>query len=1066
MGLSVYKSSAGSGKTHTLVKDYIKIALINPENKFRRILAITFTNKAAGEMKERILESLKNFSSGNTSDNLAKQLKRELIITDNDLKDKSKILLENILHNFDDFNISTIDSFVHKIVKTFSKDVGLPYDFDVVLDIEDVIPEIIESIYDRLSGDEQDYFTKFMVNFVNSLSDDEKGYDPQYYLVEFIKKHTDEDSFNEVRKIETLTLDKFLDIIKGISQRLNILKKKINNASLKAKSLLEEKGLTEKHFYYGSGNIASYVTKFTLNIDEKELFPKKRVLQSVNEDKWYSGKIDGDEKNKIDSIKDDILNCFEIISETAEEYYFLKKIYGKLYKVALLKELRDFFDDYISTTGKVHISEFNKRISEAINGQPVPFIYERLGVKFEHFLIDEFQDTSVVQWYNMFPLIENSYSSSNDSGSSNFNMLVGDPKQAIYRFRGGEVELFTSLPKLYGDIYIKDKEIRENLLKQIIDFENLDVNYRSYKSIVEFNNAFFDFIRKEKKGLISNIYDNHKQKVFENKDFGGYVSIELIPSEDKDEYESKRLVSIGNYITELRGKGFEYKDICILTRDSKHGTQIADYLLTEMQIPVISSESLLISSSAEVRSVVSFLKSLINPDSVEVKAELIRNLLLVKGNSNKYDEKLRDLGIHKSNVKSILKDFGIDVNFDLLMQKTIYEISEIIFDQIKRDNNQNIYFQYFLDFILEKENAYENNLDDFLELWEEKKDKLYIVMPEGENAVQIMTIHKAKGLKFQVVILDYIDRIKGMSKSEIWVNPSLKEFPDLKTTLIPVTKSEHNIEYNGVSFNEIYEKEKEKTELDRINLMYVAFTRAVEALFIIAETPKKNKDGKLSNGEYFSKQVNLFLENQEDYDESKLLYTYGELKKLEKSEQELKTKYVILKDIKVSKEKYPVSVAPVEDIYWETAGLFSHKSKGELVHNILSEIKSANDIEKTLNKYLNEGVIVQSELNKLKEDLYKIVENEKLKQWYSENVIVLTERELIDKSGKIIRPDRIAIDNDAIMVIDYKTGEENVKHINQVNNYIKVLKEIYRKNVKGMLVYLDEDVKIKNVNPN
>ncbi len=1062
MGLLAYKSSAGSGKTHTLVKDYLKITLRAPETKFRHVLAITFTNKAAGEMKERIIDSLKMFAAGDTDNYLANSIKEELSIDNETLQKRASVLLGKIIHHYDDFNISTIDSFVHKIIRTFSKEVDLPSDFEVVLEIDDIIPDIIESIYDRLTPEAKDTFTRFMINFVNALTDDEKGYDPQKHLVDFIKKQTEEGNFYEVNKLSDLTLENFIEIIGRLKEKLKVIEKRIKEASRKSEDLLIQHHLTEKHFYRRKANIATYLTKFTQKINLQDLFPGKTVLDSINDDKWTAGKISTEEESAIELIKEQLTRYFQIIYGAAKEYYFLKHVHDNLYKVALVKEISDLFKEYSLVSGKVHISEFNKRISQTVAGQPVPFIYERLGTKFEHFLIDEFQDTSIMQWYNIFPLIENAYSSSDPlTEESFFNMLVGDPKQAIYRFRGGEVELFTSLPKFYGDIEMENKQQREHLLETMLHEENLNTNFRSYKNIVDFNNRFFEFIRSQNDGLIADIYQNHEQNVFSKKENGGYVSIELIDSENARDYEEKRLEKIERYIDELKENGFEYSDICILTRSTKHGAEIASYLLKK-NIPVISSESLLIANAPEVRFTIAVFKVMLQPDNMEAKTELIHNFLLIKEKTEELNNTLHHLV--KKNLPEILNELEIDLQPDTLTQKTILEATQIIFESIGGEKQSNIYFQYFMDFIIEKENIINNDIGQFLDLWEEKKDNLFIVIPEGQDAVQIMTIHKSKGLKFQVVILDDIERKSDNAKREQWINPQIDDIPELKTTLIPLKKEKEEIIYKSINLSTLYNKEKEKTELDKINLMYVAFTRPVEALFILAENAKFNKEGELSNNEYFSKTINRFLrwkKNSKTPEKSNKI-EFGTLKKLEKAE--IAPKKYISANKKLGKAgEYPVSVAPVENIYWENKPRESAAAKGKLIHALLSNIRTVEDITKTLNNYLNQGLIDHQEYDSLQNELKKVITHPELIEYFTSDVIIKTETELITADGEIIRPDRVIISKDKITVLDYKTGSEKPEHIQQVKNYMHEIQRIHHTNVTGKLIYLGNDITVKNV---
>ena len=1043
MSLVVYKSSAGSGKTHTLVLEYLLITLQDP-GKYRRVLAITFTNKAAGEMKERIISTLRELSGGETDNEMARSITGRLKFTPEQLISRAAVLLSNIIHHYEDFGISTIDSFVHRIIRTFTNDVKLPYGFEVVIDDDDIIPDIIEDLYDKLG--EESALTKIMIEFVLSLTDDEKSYNPESMLVDFIKKQTREEGFEEIKKLEKLSLERFLTIITSIGNKLNTLKKEINTAAAEAMMLLKSNGLEPAAFFQGNRGLPSYFKKNLNKINAKTLIPASYAQRTISDDKWYGGKTTPADKAAIEAIKERLINYFNIIEQKGRNFLLLKIIYDKLYAVALTREIRRLFDEFTVRTNKVHISDFNKKISDSIAGQPAPFIYERLGNHYDHFLIDEFQDTSLLQWYNLLPLIENSLA------SGNFNMLVGDAKQAIYRFRGGEVELFTGLPLLYGKPDLPYKAEREKLLKESFKEKILDTNYRSYKEIVEFNNRFFNVITNTEDHLIKNIYNNHRQKISPGKKSGGYVSIQLIDHENTGDYKTKRLDAILHYVNNLKEKGFAYSDICILTRNKSETTEDASWLLSN-NIPVISSESLLLTGSPEVRATTALIKSLLEPENPVALAELLENLVIIKNQQQKFEELSLLFCRQKNNgLKAMLQWAGIDMPVELLKQKPVYQLAETLYNYLNPENKPNIRFQYFLDFIIEKEAVFENRPDVFLELWEQKKEKLYIIMPDGEDAVRLMTIHKAKGLKFQAVIVDFQDRLNRNTKNEFWTDINLPEFPDLTTTLLPIQKEK----LTAIGYQEVYQHEQTKTRLDFLNLVYVAFTRPVEALFILAEAPKKG------NKEIFSKTINSFLKETGDYNENTLHYQYGTLAKYDKAGKP-SGNHLPLTKWTTNGGDFPVKTAPAEEIYWEMAGTGSHRVKGKLIHEILSHIKTVKDIDKTLNLYASNGVIDDTEFNDLKQETEIVVNHPLLKDFFSEKANIKTETEIILPGGDLIRPDRVVLMDNTITVIDYKTGEKENKHLQQIKNYKDAFSEEGYDKVNGLLVYLGNNMEIINV---
>ncbi|PLW95967.1 MAG: hypothetical protein C0591_10025, partial [Marinilabiliales bacterium] len=562
MPLVVYKSSAGSGKTTTLVRAYLKITLNNPR-LFRNVLAITFTNKAANEMKSRVLEWLSILSEGELllEDEL-KDLQNELGFPDAVMQERAKELLSLIIHNYDEFAISTIDSFVHRIIKTFATDIKLPQNFEVVIEEDEIIPEIIQDLYEKVGVDKD--ITSILINFVMANFEDEKAHDPTNQLYSFIQKQIQEEGFFFIGKLRDVSLSDFQNIIQRLRYKYQALKKEISGLACETIDLIQKSGIEPGSFYQGKRGIYNYFAKNCALKNDSDIIPNSYAVKTVEENNWYGGKCPADQKASIDAIKDKLTESFNASIQLSKRYMMHSLVYRKVYDVALIREIRLLFDDYADRNQKVHISEFNKKISESIAGQPVPFIYERLGRRYRYFLIDEFQDTSVLQWQNLMPLLEESLA------YGHFNMLVGDAKQAIYRFRNGEVELFSSLPKLYPKAETAREIAAEKFLESHYHEVILGINYRSAKVIVDFNNSFFHTIYEGLQGRNKKVYENLHQLVNEEKkkENAGYVKIELIEAEKTENYRELRLENIKNNIVELKSKGYQDKDICVLTNQN------------------------------------------------------------------------------------------------------------------------------------------------------------------------------------------------------------------------------------------------------------------------------------------------------------------------------------------------------------------------------------------------------------------------------------------------------------------------------------------------------------------
>ncbi|MCF6171150.1 MAG: UvrD-helicase domain-containing protein [Bacteroidales bacterium] len=1045
MPLLVYKSSAGSGKTTTLVREYLKITLRQPSD-FRHVLAITFTNKAANEMKERILETLGKLIDGTAwnSDEI-KPLINDLKLDKTTLTERAKSLRTFIIHRYEEFAVSTIDAFVHRIVRTFASDVKLPQNFEVVLDKDDIVPEIISDLYQNM-GTNSD-LTKIMVNFVLSKIEDGKYYDPTASLSNFIKKQMDEEGFQHLRKIGEMKLPTFIKYISVLRNRRNEAKLAIRQLAQTALDLIGKASLETSDFAGGKNGIAGYFAKLA-DFDFGKNFPAKKTPEkTIAEGNWHGSKANAMQQQRIDGIKEQLEKRYLSLQDEIKRYTLYNLLYSKIYSLALAKEIRDLLTDFSDRTQKVHISEFNKKISDEIAGQPVPFIYERLGRKYRYFLIDEFQDTSILQWQNLLPLLEESLS------YNNFNMLVGDAKQAIYRFRNGEVELFAKLPKIYNSDNSPLSRERERLLESHYREEVLDVNFRSLSEIVGFNNDFFEVIKTGFSENLLQIYKAHQQQLPANTDkTGGFVRLDLIASGAKEDFSRQRLKVIRNNIDELLAAQFRPEDICILTRTNKSAVEIAAFLLNN-NIKVLTSESLLLTNSPEVRLIVAFFKILLYPREKIFLAELL-SLLIETGKTagsfnslyvqalGKDDDGFSGLGIY----------FKEGCSLSQINGRPVYEVAEFAIRNLLQTEQVNIFVQYFLDYVFAAQQAGRESLEEFIGLWEEKKEKLYISMPDGGEAIKIMTVHKAKGLKFEAVIADLNYARERKTKNEYWIDMEelkLQEMDELKVGLLPLTK---DLEVIGLS--EVVEEENDKNQLDFLNLVYVAFTRPVQALFALADVGTKD---------LFAGYLKPYLEKKGIWQEGKQTYNFGFLASRRKKETQHATSNPSLEKMISTSWEGLISIAKSETVYWELLDSKPATTYGNLLHAMLAKIRFAGDVADIVAQYRNMGMIDGPESGKISSLLRKVVGHPELSAYFSNGVLVKNETELLDANGTIHRPDRVVIKDSELCIIDYKTGAKSEEHKKQVLAYVRAFEKLGYAGVNGRLVYLKEDVEVLEV---
>ena len=1050
MPLLIYKSSAGSGKTTTLVNEYLKITLKKPTD-FRHVLAITFTNKAANEMKERILKALDEIVSGMAeSKGEYEKLFRELGTDKDTIKERAKQLRSLILHNYDEFSVSTIDSFVHHIIRTFAGDVDLPQNFEVVIDPEDIVPDIVAELFDKVGSDRE--LTDILINFVLSLAEEEKSYDPDRPVKEFVEKQFNEDSFYWLRKIENIGPAKLLKIIGQVRSRYFSLKQEIKKAADDALQIIADNGLSDSDFFQGAKGITGYFRKCARFVADKDIIPGKNANKTIDEDKWTSSKPNEFTRSAIEKIKEDLAGYFRQITRLKDEYFLFRTVSRKIYALALANEIRTLFDDYTYRTQKVHISDFNKRISREIADQPAPFIYERLGRRYRYFLIDEFQDTSILQWHNLLPLIEESLA------GGYFNMLVGDAKQAIYRFRNGEVELFVRLPYIYPNDGSELTRQREQQLKAGHRIEVIRENWRSREEIINFNNRFFEVIKNASNERVKEIYEDHEQLVPGGKKNveGGYVAIEMIEAENSAEYMQKRLDKILEYVKELKEKGYENRDICVLSSINKNAAGVASFLLRN-GFPVISPESLLIENSPSVRLIISLLKLISDPSSPVNFAEVAVNWGRIQVETADDDALFREFkALEDAGTETVFRKLGVESYLSGITSKPAFEIVEWMIRELGLNAEIDIYLQYFLDFVFDAHEKGIFTTGPFLELWEEKKSKAYITLNPDENAIQVMTVHKAKGLKFETVIVDIAGGKNGNTKDELWDEVNLPGVPDLKVAMLP---SDRSIVEAG--FGELYKEEEEKSELDFLNMIYVAFTRTVSAMFILGHENGRSK---------FTKTLKTFLEAEGKPAEGHLLYEKGKLpeRKADQKDKDTRTdeRKTELKKMISSSWDDLIKVARTDEVYWEAIDSKPARTYGKLVHAILSGIREAGDISKAVGRYHLAGIIDEKEAEEIERLLHKIVSHEKLKHLFGKDAVVKSEVDLInveDNSKQTIRPDRVVIKDDKLVIVDYKTGEKSTNHFRQINQYAQAFEKLGYRNIEKKLVYLDENIEVMDV---
>ena len=1046
---TVLNASAGSGKTYSLVKAYI-MTLLASENpkKYRQLLAITFTNKAVQEMKERIIGTLDTFSKYNASQDstpdMLATIAEETGESPATIAEKSSQILSSILHNYAAFDVVTIDTLTHRILRTFSKDLEISGNFEVSLDSKTLQARAVDALIDSAGQDKR--VTDILVEFALQKADDDKSWDITRDLQEIARLLSSENDASYVTQLQSKTLDDFDALRKVLSQLEISLKANIKNSATTHLELIHSLGLDETHFsgkYYYNHLVklqqspldTDYKAKWKQDIDSYTFY-KKAEKQPIKDD--------------IDAIRDQLIACFK---ETQHLYYklllvmaFAKKVVPLSVLQLINKELQKIKED----ENILLISDFNALIYKSLREQPAAFIYERLGERYTNYFIDEFQDTSVVQWHNLIPLVDNAISTDTLDTVTNSLLLVGDPKQAIYRWRGGKAEQFIELATGTHPFSVENPTL-----------EPLGKNYRSYSEIIDFNNTFFTYIASFfKDPMYTSIYKTDNNQHINHRE-GGFVSIQFIDAEttqDADELYTEEVLKI---INDVVAQGFLKSDICILTRTNKHGAHIAQYLAAN-QVKVVSSESLLIQSAPAVRFVHAILELQLQPNTPQITLKMLSFL------ANRF--KIEDVhAFYEQWAKAPTVDFikGLEERHiyyspSLFESLPLYEGVEYIVRTFHLEKEADAYLFGYLNTIFEYTQKNNGGLIGFLNYWEEKKDSLSIVAPTQSDAVQIMSVHKSKGLEFEVVIYPYADSELYSHRNEHhWYPTDASDFAGFEHLLIGHKTDVASYSAHG---SLLYEERVAQQQFDAINILYVALTRAVERVYVLSRFRESGtKTNPTSDPKTFSDLFVSYLKEGGLWNGTEETYVFGEAQVKEQSNEESPKEMVTIPFLSSSKESHNIRTITKAGFLWNEERQ-SAITYGNLVHELMAKIIDREDLDHAVSEAVFEGIIATEEKEAVSAVLSSVVNHPELLSYFSQVNTVYNERQILSADGTVHIPDRIEIlpEGDAI-IMDYKTGIPSETHAYQIQQYADLLSEMDIAIKHLFLIYINKDVTIIKV---
>lgn len=1052
--ITIYSASAGSGKTYSLAGAYLE-KLFTSRFSYRRILAVTFTHKATAEMKNRILDELNNLAEGKESRYLpdllystgksAGQIRREAME-----------ILYLILHDYSRFSISTIDSFFQKILRAFTRDIGIHSGFNIELDHTTILSSAVDRLMASAATDPG--VRKWLAGYVRANIEDEKTWDIRKSIISLSNELFNE-KFRLLPKEEKLKIrDK--DFLTTYIKKVRLISTRFESDMVelgkKCLSIFSRFNLQDEMFYYKGHGVPAFVRALA-NGDLKAPNCYVREIES-NPPRWSTGPAASVLVEALrEGLEISVREAIHYYDDNIVKYRSAKAILSNVYTLGILSDVLNQVHAVSEDENIFLLSDTGELIYLITEKDQAPFIYEKVGNTFENYMIDEFQDTSVIQWNNFKMLIGNSMAQGFD------NLVVGDIKQSIYRWRNGNWQTLHNL--------------RNNVDDNRFISRPLNTNWRSCSQIINFNNSLFSIIPHlldiefREKGIASEFSDLFSEavQIDPGRKDKGYVRIDFVESTDQSDWRDIVLDRLPNIIKAIQSRGYGPSDIGILVRDNREGAAVLKKIIDlSSSLPddekrifnIVSNDSLLLINSPVINFIVSVLIVLDNPGNLIGRALMLRNFLLATGKCN-----AETAPLDCENLASVSAEFfpqGYEQFLENLRYLTLWDITEktILFFGLGEYSFNVAYLTTFQDIIIHFTAGKNPGVSSFLDWWQTEGYKKSISLPEHQEAIRVLTIHKSKGLEFEVVILPFLcwnlDH-KSWHSNIIWVKPDSPPFDELG--IVPV---KYGSDLGDTIFSKDYFKEKYSAYIDNINLLYVALTRAKNGIFGFApDNPGSEgriagilKDALEFNEAVPGKNLTSLCVN---YYPDKKIFEFGDL-------PENEIKLPAGKGLKIS--NYPVNndLGSLKlKLHWENYLMYDKDSVrlkvnyGKLMHEIYEEILTIGDIEKAVKKKVLEGKINEDDEALIAAKISGQIIKPGIKEWFDNDNVVLNEASILLPGTGTKRPDRIIIKNGKTIIVDFKFGEENPHYLSQIRNYKNLLAEMGYFNIEAFLWYVDSD---------
>ena len=1070
--LTVYKASAGSGKTFTLSVEYIKL-LINDPTSFRSTLAVTFTNKATEEMKVRILSQLYGiWKRLPDSKSYIEKIKTDMDVTEEFMAERAGMALHNIVNNYSYFRIETIDSFFQSVLRNLARELDLTANLRVELNDYQIERNAVDNLIDNLSEDDQ--VLAWIMDYIHENLQDDKNWN----VIGQIKKFG-ENIFREFYKTNSKLLnEKLLEngFFKQYTSKLRNLRNEaeaeiVNEAELFF-DILNNNGIDIQDLSYGKSGPAGYFIKIQSGVYDESLITSrvKTAMDNGNGDGWVKKTADAELKAIASSkLAPALINAEKTRSRNWPIYQSAVLTLRHLNQLRLLNSIENKVRDMNQEANRFLLSDTHTLLHSLIKDSDSPFIFEKIGTRLNNIMIDEFQDTSTVQWQNFKVLLEECMSHSSEQG----NLIVGDVKQSIYRWRSGDWRMLNNIEREFPT------------MRNMLNVKSLDTNYRSSRRVINFNNAFFtqaaeieyrefttgDVLQDEKTDnsaeQLKKAYSDVEQNVPDFRKQTGYVSVELLPQED---YLEQTLQKTADAVRELLEAGTESSDIAIIVRSNSTIQQLAEYFAEVMpDVRIVSDEAFRLDSADSVNIIVNAMHCLThNDDKISrtyiAKAYQIR----VLGKDNELVDRL--LATEEGVNEALPKQFAD--NAPDLLAMPLYELAEKLYDifGLKNIEGEDAYIYAFYDCLTDYLKNNTADIDKFVEEWDDSICSKTIQV-NATQGIRLITIHKSKGLEFENVIIPFCDWSIEKTNT-IWCSPKVAPFNELP--LVPVDFNAKQMK--GTILEDDYNDEHLQNCVDNLNLLYVAFTRASQSLYVLARRGNANQRSYTIEESIANMELEGGLLEGDPSDKKSIIkYTYGTLETADKKKATLSDNIfmpqVSNKNVKMvtydshtdfrQSNKSREFVCDEDDSNSEEKQRLAYIKTGRVLHHLFATINTADDIEPSLKKLEIEGLIEDSNVTceSLRKMLHKRLENKQVADWFSGRWELFNECTILDydestDTVKEHRPDRVMKDGDKVVIVDFKFGAYRPEYTDQVRRYIALTKGMGYKDVKGYLWFV------------